>query len=324
MIKKLKNNKAFTLVELSVVIVIVSFLVVGILKGKPIVASFKCFSGKSTNSSDSISTKDMEAGLAAAVDGNDPSGEEAIFKANRSKSFRECVEEELNPTEPVAIAYGNCVDYADCKTSCKKILDSHVDTTSGTYTIDPDGEGGVASFAVYCDMTDGGGWTKILHYKNQAYTPTVSEVNVAEISTSVITGFAKLSDARINSIGGSGTKIYKFDSDAYTTDSFYVKTNVDFVDTSFGFNFPNNNSYGCHHVSSVDNCTWSWSNIAGIDSHLDGAPNDSGRYFADYHVGNSVVSCYDPPTTGVRCLASGSTENHKMHTNLSIFVREES
>ncbi|HRE88458.1 MAG TPA: fibrinogen-like YCDxxxxGGGW domain-containing protein [Myxococcota bacterium] len=44
-------------------------------------------------------------------------------------------------------------------------------TDSGTYTIDPDGpEGGLAPFAVPCDMvTEGGGWTAIPYAANLAY-----------------------------------------------------------------------------------------------------------------------------------------------------------
>jgi hypothetical protein len=46
-------------------------------------------------------------------------------------------------------------------TSCKALHDGGL-TTSGTYTIDIDGAGSMAPFAVYCDMTtNGGGWTQI-------------------------------------------------------------------------------------------------------------------------------------------------------------------
>jgi hypothetical protein len=44
-------------------------------------------------------------------------------------------------------------------TSCKALRDGGV-TTSGLYTLDPDGAGPLAAFQAWCDMeTDGGGWT---------------------------------------------------------------------------------------------------------------------------------------------------------------------
>ena len=42
-------------------------------------------------------------------------------------------------------------------TSCSDIKTHNGGTSSGTYTIDPDGRGGVTPFNVYCDMSDKGG-----------------------------------------------------------------------------------------------------------------------------------------------------------------------
>ena len=43
------------------------------------------------------------------------------------------------------------------RTSCGTIKSHLSGSSSGNYTIDPDGDGGVAPFNVYCDMSDKGG-----------------------------------------------------------------------------------------------------------------------------------------------------------------------
>jgi len=52
---------------------------------------------------------------------------------------------------------GKCTDIS---ASCHDVLQGNPLAPDGTYTIDPDGNGPIAPYVVYCDMTtDGGGWT---------------------------------------------------------------------------------------------------------------------------------------------------------------------
>jgi len=74
--------------------------------------------------------------------------------------------------------------------------------TNGLRWMDPDADGDTSDATqVYCLQTaDGGGWSKILQYAIDSYTPSTT---ASGLVASVLTGDGKLSDEHINQIGGS-------------------------------------------------------------------------------------------------------------------------
>ncbi len=80
------------------------------------------------------------------------------------------------PASAAKCEASTCVVPADCS----EIKGLNREATSGKYTIDPDGAGGLEPFDAWCDMTtDGGGWTIVASYTGQdGEQPLVSDTEV--------------------------------------------------------------------------------------------------------------------------------------------------
>ncbi len=303
--KSIKPIKAFSLIELSITVLIIGVVTIVALNGKSLVIKANCVVS-------SLGSKTITDNL------NNPSA----LTRNRSTAYDTCVSS--GGIISAAVPDINCSGLA-C-TSCKTLLTSNPGITSGTYTIDPDGTGAIAQFNVYCDMTDSGGWTKILHYKDAAYTPNTGAVNPTGISTestAAISGFAKLSDAQINAIGGSGvTKTYRISGDK-TTNKYYTKSNGVWNDTARGFGLAAVSRQSCRGQT-ISNCTWYNNSVSWIDTFHEGISpqvDDCDRFFSDH---NSTINCYKTGSSTMRCFTGGGScpGSYPIFNNLEVYLRE--
>lgn len=195
----------------------------------------------------------------------------------------------------------------------------------GVYQLDPDGAGTGAPFLAYCDMTsDGGGWMKILQYKDTPYTPTADAVGT--IAVAGTDAMAKMADADVNALAKVALeREYRF-TGATSTKKLFIKSGVLWNDTARGEGLvltgtamACEDTTNCTYVSvvtpqsrpTIDSNDWAPSSIGGA--------NNIDRYFTDY---SAPIHCFATGDSTKRCYCSGASTNHAMIQNLSIWVRE--
>jgi hypothetical protein len=180
------------------------------------------------------------------------------------------------------------------------------------------------TYTVYCDMSkDGGGWTKILQYASDPYTPTAAAVG--DIATSAVAGgFAKLSDVAINEIGASG-RLYRIQG-SRTTKRLYLRNVNTFDDTAVGLGLLGPLSATACEATSLELCdgTNTVSGIAPVfDTQVWGLSGDDCNRF-EIDPGASI-GCTNTMSTTERCFSAGATctaTANPMVKNVSIWVRE--
>lgn len=220
-----------------------------------------------------------------------------------------------------ALASGVCTA-TTVSTSCRALLAASPGTPDGVYLLDPDQGSGANAFLAYCDMTtDGGGWTKILQYANDAYTPSAAAIG--DIAVAGTPDAAKLSDANINALGALGPFMeYRFQG-ATSTKRLYMKVSDPWDDLARSHGLMlNGTALACEDTTTctyvavtgrpaIDSNDWSPSSIGGA--------NNEDRYFTDY---NAWPQCFETGSTTTRCYGSGVTTGHVLIPNFSIWVRE--
>jgi hypothetical protein len=106
-------------------------------------------------------------------------------------------------TAPTTTTPTNPTTTPDAGTSCLAILGTNPSAADGVYSIDADGDGPLASYDVYCDMTtDDGGWT-LVHKNDQSSSDdrTDDGHNDAALADPALDAVAILPREVINSLG---------------------------------------------------------------------------------------------------------------------------
>lgn len=163
-------------------------------------------------------------------------------------------------------------------------------------------------------------WVKILEYGTQPYTPNAGAVGTLTSASNLHpTSFAKLSDADINSLGGSEYYLRVMSSN--DNHYLYMKiTNLAFTDTSRAFGY-SSQQYSQEVASSfaAASAHWKTGTHCGprLDTECDATGNNGERWFADY---SANIHCYSTSTSGSRCFTDGSTDGHKMREHVTMWI----
>lgn len=213
-----------------------------------------------------------------------------------------------------------------CQRSCPAVLSANPAAPSGIYTVAPPG---VPAFDVFCDMSDGGGWTKIVQYTGGSYAITTNAVGAIAATTNG--GDAKLSDAQINALRAlsGGTVTYRIKG-SLSTSSAYVQSNGTYVDTAPGFGFGNSSTNTVRACVATSFASCSLQNAAALTwldllhQGISGGGETCNRYFTGHASGASNAHCWSPMSTTERCVSGGASCNpapYPAHPSAEIFMR---
>lgn len=213
-----------------------------------------------------------------------------------------------------------------CQRSCPAVLSANPAAPSGIYTVAPPG---VPAFDVFCDMADGGGWTKIVQYTGGSYAITTNAVGT--IATPTNGGDAKLSDAQINALRAlsGGTVTYRIKG-SLSTSSAYVQSNGTYIDTAPGFGFGRSASNTVRACVATAFAACSLQNAAPLTwldllhQGISGGGETCNRYFTGHSAGSSNAHCWSPMSTTERCVSGGASCNpapYPAHPSAEIFMR---
>lgn len=227
---------------------------------------------------------------------------------------------------------GNAVPAA----SCRQVGSGR----DGTYWLKgPDG----TPFRAFCEQSeDGGGWTKVVHYKGDRFGNWTagSTDAVGDVANMHVGAFAKLSDANINAAAGGGKKVYRFESTC-TPRRFYVITNATWDDSVNGMGLDGNgntDTLSCV-ADRMSRCVWKSGSLrrvfkgsgddagTGFDNQVAQGLDDSCDRWFTHHPAGEGHQCYKRSPTA-RCFSAGADCEcsfqgaFPVHENVVISVRE--
>jgi hypothetical protein len=163
--------------------------------------------------------------------------------------------------------------------NCKDIIDYYPMSTSGVYTIDPDGVGALPTISCYCDMdTDGGGWTLVLNYLHRGGTDPALKTFTASLPVLGATTLGTDESSSTTTWGHvSNSYLSKF---TFSELRFYGSTNYHSRVIKFKTTHTNTINYFKTGRGSMSGISTS-GNYTLLDGHTAYLPQNTANYFPD-------------------------------------------